>query len=132
MQQAEKDNGDDDVKSSAKVSVAPSKDIQAFLDSAKIPIMGSFCGPNMIVPQAPELVPKKQSSKLKKRSLNELLACYEHKRAEHDTLAEHDFIDGGDPLSTCDIKRAIQRMSYDYQKTEANLLKTKEAQEHIS
>ena len=54
-------------------------------------------------------------------TLTELLAQYEVRRLDYELKVKSDFTEGGDPLTTKAIEKAINRMSYDYQSIERKL-----------
>ena len=58
---------------------------------------------------------------IEEKTIDEYLKLYEQRRMEYENMCTLDYIDGGDPLTAKLIRRAIRRMSYDYQKLEREL-----------
>lgn len=58
------------------------------------------------------------------------LEKYEKKRAKHDQMSA-DIADGGDPQTMKAIKKALKRMSYEYQISESRLAKIHQTKQQI-
>lgn len=103
-----------------------------FLLNASIPLCGSLGGPNPMVPKRSsiELIGQNEVT-FTQEQINKYLVEYEQNRAENDNMKSLDFVEGGDPIKAKNLIRAVNRMSYDYQKKERKMAKLQQTKNKI-